>query len=107
MLDDKPLRRRGLADDRKIEAPFAEDRFGFLFLLRLEHHEHALLALRQHHLVGAHAGLAAWHLVEIERDTEVALGAHLHRRAGEAGGAHVLDGDDAAFGHDLETGFEQ
>ena len=76
-------------------------------LLRLEHHEHALLALRQHHLVGAHAGLAARHFVEIERDAEIALGAHLDRRAGQPGRAHVLDGDDAALGHDLEAGFEQ
>ena len=39
---------------------------------------------------------AARHLVEIELDAEIALGAHLDGRAGEAGRAHVLDGDDAA-----------
>ena len=50
---------------------------------------------------------AARHLVEIERDAEIALGAHLHRRAGQPRRAHVLDGDDAALGHDLEAGFEQ
>ena len=104
---DEALVGRGLADDREIEPPFAEDRLGLLFLLRLEHHEHALLALRQHHLVGAHAVFAARHLVEIERDAEIALGAHLDRRAGEPGRAHVLDRDHAALGHDLETGFEQ
>jgi hypothetical protein len=100
---DEALARRGLADDREIEPPFAEDRLGFLFLLRLEHHEHALLAFGEHHLVGVHALLAARHLVEIEGDTEIALGAHLHRRTSEARGAHVLDRDHTAFVHDLET----
>ena len=104
---DEAHRRRGLADDGEVEPPFAEDRFRLFLFFRLEHHEHALLALRQHHLVGAHALFAARHLVEVERDAEIALGAHLHRRAGEARRAHVLDGDDAAFVHDLETGLEQ
>ena len=104
---DEAFGRRGLADDGEVEPPFAEDRLGFLFLFRLEHHEHALLALRQHHLVGAHALFAARHLVEIERDAEIALGAHLDRRAGQPRRAHVLDGDDAALVHDFQTGFEQ
>ncbi len=47
------------------------------------------------------------HRVEIEVDAEVALGAHLDRRAGQARRAHVLDRDDAALLHDLEAGLEQ
>jgi hypothetical protein len=101
------LVRRGRADHGKVEPPLAEDRFGLGLLFRFEHHEHALLALRQHHLIGGHAGLAAWDLIEIEHHAEVALGAHLHRRAGQPGRAHVLDGDDAILGHDLEACFEQ
>ena len=69
----------GLADDGEVEAPFVENRLGFLFLLGAQHHQHALLAFRQHHLVGAHALLAHRHLVEIELDAEIALGAHLDR----------------------------
>ncbi len=107
VADDEAPGRRGLADDREIEPPFAEDRFGFLFLLGLEHHQHALLAFGEHHFIGAHAGFAARHFVEIERDAEIALGAHLHRRRGQPGRAHVLNGDDAALGHDFQTGFEQ
>ena len=107
MLDDEAQGVRRLADDCEVEAPFAEDRFRPGFLRRIEHHEHALLAFRQHHFVGAHAGFATRDLVEIELDAEIALGAHLDRRRGEPGGAHVLNGDDAAAGHDLETGFEQ
>ena len=97
----------GVADDREIEPPFPEDRLGLGFLLGAQHHQHALLAFREHHLVGAHALFAHRHLVEIELDAEVALGAHLDGRAGEAGRAHVLDGDDGAGRHQLEAGFEQ
>jgi hypothetical protein len=104
---DEPLVRRGLPDDREIQAPLAEDRLGLGLFLRLEHHEHALLALRQHHLVGRHRGLAGRHLVEIEHDAEVALGPHLHRRAGQSRRTHVLDRDHAILRHDLETGLEQ
>src|SRR5439155_24353101 len=80
---------------------------GLALFLRPEHHEHALLAFGQHHLVSAHAGLAAGYRVEIERDAEAAFGAHLDRRAGQTRSAHVLDGDDAVLGHDFEAGFEQ
>ena len=107
VLDDETLARRGVADDREIEAPLAEDVFRFLFLLRLQHHEHALLALGQHHLVGAHAALAGRHRIEVEIDAEIALGAHLHRRAGQPRRAHVLNGDDAVLRHDLQAGFQQ
>ena len=76
-------------------------------LLGVQHHQHALLALRQHHLVGAHAGLAAGHMVEVELDAEIALGAHLDRRRGEARRAHVLDRDDRAGRHQFEARLEQ
>ena len=74
---------------------------------RVQHHEHALLAFRQHHLVGGHARLAARHVVEVELDSEVALGAHLDRRGGQAGGAHVLDRHHGAGSHQLEAGLQQ
>ena len=99
--------RRGVADDGEIQSPFLEDRLGLFFLFRFQHHEHALLAFRQHHLVGAHAGLARRHRIEIEVDAEVALGAHLHRRTGQPRSAHVLDRDHAIRRHDFEAGFQQ
>src|SRR4029077_1148145 len=46
-------------------------------------------------------------LVEIERDAEIALGAHLYSRTRQAGCAHVLNRNDAALLHDLETSLEQ
>ena len=97
----------GAADIGEVEPPFLEDRLRLGVLLRPQHHQHALLALRQHHLVGGHARLARRHPVEVERDAEIALGAHLDRRAGEAGGAHVLDRDDGARRHQLQAGFQQ
>jgi hypothetical protein len=104
---DEPQIRGSVSDHREVEPPFAEDRLGRGVFVGLEHHEHALLALRQHHLIRRHAGLAAGHLVKIEGHAEVALGAHLDRRGGQARRAHVLDGDDAALLHDLQAGFEQ
>ncbi len=107
MFHHKPLARRGVADHGEIQPPFPENRFGLFFLLGLQHHEHALLAFRQHHLVGAHAGFAGRHRIEIEVDAEIALGAHLDRRAGQARGPHVLDRDHAIGCHDFEAGFQQ
>ncbi len=52
-------------------------------------------------------GFAHRDLVEVEADAEAALVAHLDGRAGEAGGAHVLDRDHGAGGHQLEAGFHQ
>ena len=105
--DDEAPRVGRLADNGEIEPPFAEDGLGLSLLLGLQHHQHALLALGEHHLVGAHAGLAARHVVEVELDAEIALGAHLGRRGSEPRRAHVLDGDHRARGHELEAGFEQ
>jgi len=74
---------------------------------RAKDHQHALLALREHHLVGGHVFLAYRHPVEVELDAEIALGPHLDGRAGQAGGAHVLDRDDGAGRHQLEACFQQ
>ena len=46
-----------LADHREIQLPFAEDRLGLGLAAGLQHHQHPLLAFREHHLVGRHAGL--------------------------------------------------
>ena len=95
------------ADHREIELPFVEDRARGLLAPRLQHHEHALLALGEHDLVRRHAHLAHRHAVELELDAEPALGGHLDRGGGEAGGAHVLNGDDRVGRHELKAGLEQ
>src|SRR5690606_40262113 len=65
--------------DGEVEIPFLEDRAGDGFPFRLQHHEHPLLAFRQHHLVGGHVRLALGHTVEVEPDAKAALVAHLDR----------------------------
>ena len=95
------------ADLGEIELPAGEHGAGLFHRRRPQHHEHALLALRQHDLVGRHRRLAHRHLVEIELEPEAALGAHLDRGRGQPGGAHVLDGDDRIGRHQLEAGLEQ
>ena len=95
------------ANNGEIETPFAEDGLCLGFLLRLQHHEHPLLAFGEHHLVGAHGFFAHGHAVEIEFDAEITLGAHLDRRTGQSGRAHVLDGDDRSRRHQFEAGLEK
>ncbi len=76
---DEPSGIRRLADDSEVEAPFRDDALGELFRARLQDHQHALLALGEHHLVGRHAGLALGHVVEIEVDADAALVGHFDR----------------------------
>jgi hypothetical protein len=97
----------GLADDREVEPPLAEDILGLRLHAGLEDHEHALLAFREHHLVSRHALFPRRHLVEVELDPKVALRPHLDRRAGEARRAHVLDRDDRSRLHQLEAGLQK
>jgi hypothetical protein len=72
----------------------------------LQHHQHALLAFRQHHLVGRHAGLALGTLSSSAR-CRGRPWRPSRRRGGEAGRAHVLDGDDGVGRHQFEAGLEQ
>jgi hypothetical protein len=62
---------------------------------------------REHHLVGRHRLFAAGHAVEVEPDAEAALVAHLDRRAGQPGRAHVLDRDHRARGHEFQARLQQ
>ena len=74
---------------------------------RLDHHQHALLGLGEHDLVGRHAGLALRDVLDVDLDTHAAAASHLAGGTGQARGAHVLDADQRAGLHDLETRFEQ
>ncbi len=96
-----------LADDGEIEVPFFEDGAGLGLLLRAQHHQHALLALGEHHFVGGHRLFADRDALEVEADAQTPLVAHLHRRAGQARRTHVLDRDHRAGGHQLEAGLHQ
>ena len=52
---------------------------GFLFARGIKHHEHALLAFRQHHFIRCHAFFAAGYIIKVELDAEIAFGAHFNR----------------------------
>ena len=104
VFDHKAQRIGCFADNGKIEAPFHENGFGLFFFGGVEHHEHALLAFRQHHLVSRHALFAARDFIEIELNPEIALGAHFNGGGGEARSAHVLNGDDGTRLHQFKAG---
>ncbi len=96
-----------VADHREVQFPLGEDGLGLRFRAGLEDHQHAFLAFAEHHLVGGHAGFALGDGVQREVDAHAALAGHLHTGAGEAGGAHVLDGDDGVGGHQLHAGLDE
>jgi hypothetical protein len=96
-----------VADHREVQVPLFEDRPGEIFLAGLEHHQHALLAFREHHLIGGHVRLPAGHPAQVQLDPGAALGRHLEGRAGQARRAHILDSHDRVGGHELQAGFDQ
>ena len=98
---------RHLADDREVEFPFLEDGFGEGFPAGIEHHQHAFLRFGQHHLVGGHARFALGDGVHVQPDSDPALARHFDARRGQAGRAHVLNGDDRVRLHQLEASLDQ
>ena len=56
----------------------------------LDHAQHPLLGLADHHLERLHVGLAQRHLGDVDVDPDAALRCHLRGGGGEAGGAEVL-----------------
>ena len=95
------------ADFGAIQTPLAKNRQHFLFATLRGHQQHALLRLRQHDLVGRHAGLTLRNLVQFDRDSEFAACAHLAGGTRQTGRAHVLNAENRASLHDFQTGFEQ
>ena len=73
----------------------------------LEDHEHALLALGEHHLVGGHVQFALRHFFKVKTHAEAALVAHFNGGTGQASSAHVLDRDDGTGRHQFERRFHQ
>ena len=78
MLDDDVAGIGQVADDGEVELPLLEDGAGHVLSIRSEHHQHALLALGQHHLVGGHRGFALRAVVEVEFDPDAALAGHFY-----------------------------
>ena len=89
------------------EIPFFKDGADFVFLTFFNDDEHAFLGLGEQDFVGGHAGFAFWHEVDIDFNACAATAGGFAGRAGEAGGAHVLDACDAAAGEEFEARFEE
>ena len=96
-----------MADDGEIQLPFVENRPRHVLPVGADDDQHPLLAFRQHHLVGGHAGFALRHRIQIKLDADLALARHLHRGTGQPGRPHVLNGDDGVGGHQFQAGFDQ
>src|SRR5208282_4131372 len=79
----------------------------FILAALLRHQQHALLRLAEHDLVRCHAGFALRDAVQYDFDSGAATRAHLAGRAGQSGGAHILNADDGAGLHGFQAGFEQ
>jgi hypothetical protein len=107
VVQDQAAGVRGAADDGGVQAPLPEDAIAVFLAARLQHRQHSLLAFRQHHLIGRHAGFALRDIVHVQLDADAALAGHLDRRRGQARRAHVLNGGDRARGHQFEGGFDQ
>ena len=95
------------ADDFGVEVVLVEDGLGDPFLAGFQHHEHPLLALGQHDLIGGHAGLALGHLVEVHLDADAALVCHLDGGRRQPGCAHILNRLDRIGRHQLKTRLDQ
>ena len=95
------------ADRDGVQTPLAEDVEDFALAAFLRHQQHALLRFGEHDLIRSHAGFTLRHVLQVDLDADSAAAAHLTGRAGEAGRAHVLNADDGAGLHRLQTGFEQ
>ena len=83
----------------RVQSPLLKDAQNFAFAALLGDEQHALLALRQHDLVSAHAGFALWHPVKLHVEAHAPTRAHLACRAGQPRRTHVLNADDCARLH--------
>ena len=98
----------GVGDEADLgpgQVPLVEDAFDLLLAPLVDDDEHALLGLAEHDLVAAHVGRALRHLVQLDLDAGAGAGRGLAGRAGQAGGAHVLDARHGAGGQQLQAGF--
>ena len=84
-----------VADVRRVQIPLLEDALDLGLAALLDDEQHALLRFGEHDLVGRHAGLALRHVLDVDLDAAAAARAHLGRRTGQPGRAHVLHADRA------------
>ncbi len=94
-------------DDRRPDLPAPAQLEHRLEVLRRDDGEHALLALRRHHLDAVHPRLPLGHAGEVDVHPRTGLGRGLRRRARDAGGAEVLHPDREPGVEELEARLDE
>ena len=107
MDDEKTVFCNRLTNNGKVQIPLLKHRPRSVLLGRVKHHEHALLAFRQHHLVSCHVVFALRHVFQVKPDAQTTLVAHFHSRTGQAGRPHILNGDHSPGLHQFQRRFHQ
>ncbi len=105
--DDEPSRAGHGTDHRRAESPLRADRLSALELARLDHGDHALLALGHHDLEGLHPGLALRNNTRIDLDAYAAPARHLADRTRETGRAAVAKGHEQLVLKQLEARLDE
>ena len=95
------------ADFDDIEPPLVENVEDFHFFVPVRDQQHALLRLAEHDFVCRHAGFTLRNILQIQLHAGTGTRSHFATGAGQASGAHILNADNQAFLHRLETGFKQ
>ena len=108
LLDHRELAVVGdLADHRGVQVPLLEDPADLFLATRLDHDQHPLLGLGEHHLVGGHTSLTPGNAADVHPGSPARARRALRDRAGEPGRAQVLEGHHAVQVPDLHAGFQQ
>ena len=95
------------AHDNRVQAPLCEDAQDLFLSALFGHKKHSFLTFGKHNFVRRHPGFTLRHQVEFDIETDTAARAHLAGRAGQAGGAHVLNPYNRTRLHGFEAGFEE
>ena len=98
---------RDFSNDNGLEVPGGEHVPDCLFTALLGNNQHPLLGLGQQQLIGRNTGFAGRDRIQVQDDTGLAPVGHFHRRAGQAGGPHVLNPDNQVLLHEAEAGLDQ
>src|SRR5688572_5296162 len=96
-----------VADSDGIQPPLVKNVVQFLLATLVGDEQHTLLRFAEHDLVGGHGCLALRNSVEFDFHTSAAARPHFAARTGKSGGSHILDADNKAFLHGLQTSLEQ
>ena len=95
------------ADLDGVEIPLGEGRLDRRNLVGPGGDQHPFLGFGQEDLIRRHALFPLGDPIEVDGRALARFSRHFGGRAGQPGGAHVLDPDDDSPLHDLEAGFHQ